>query len=130
MANQATRIDVTIHADGRSEHEVVGASRAHAHPEVEALLDQVDDAVGKRDVEAHLGVARHELCDRGGEVAHAEVDRGGEPDRAARLDRGAPRLLLGFIEVREELHRPLVERAPAFGQADAPGGASRGRRDP
>ena len=55
------------------------------------------------------------------DVAHAEVDRGREPDRAARHHRRARRLLLGFVEVGEELHRALVERAPAFGKAYAPG---------
>jgi hypothetical protein len=56
-------------------------------------------------------------------VAHAEIDRGGKPDRAARHDRRAAGFLLGFLEVGEELHRALVERPPALREADPARGA-------
>jgi hypothetical protein len=56
-------------------------------------------------------------------MAHAEVDRSREPDRSARHHRGAARLLLGFLEVAEQLHRALVKGAAAFGQAEAAGRA-------
>jgi len=56
-------------------------------------------------------------------MAHAEVHRSGQLDRAARHDRGAARLLLGLVEVGKELHRALVEGAAAFGEADAAGRA-------
>ena len=55
-------------------------------------------------------------------MAHAEVHRSRELDRAARHDRGAACLLLGLVEVGEELHRALVERPAAFGEAHAAGG--------
>ena len=44
--------------------EVLAADRADAHGDVEALVDEVDDAVGQLDVEAHLRVARDERGDR------------------------------------------------------------------
>ena len=50
------------------------------------------------------------------EVADAEGDRRGEPQRAARNQRRRRRRLLGLGEVGEQLHAALVERLPALGQ--------------
>jgi hypothetical protein len=63
---------------------------------------------------------REEFRDRRREVAHAEVHRGGKPDGAARRYRRARGFLLGFFQIGEKLHRALVERPAALGQAHAP----------
>src|SRR5258708_25587457 len=65
-------------------------------------------------------MAGEELGDHRRHVARAEVDRGGEADDAARLDRRARRFLFGFAQVGEQLHRALVESAAAFREAHAP----------
>ena len=103
--------------------EVVGTRRADADREVEALLDQVDQSVGERHIEAHFAMRGEKRSDRRRDVAHAKVHRGGEPDRAARRHGGARRFLLGLGEVGEELHRALVEGAPTLGEAHAAGRA-------
>jgi hypothetical protein len=98
--------------------QVFRAERADADRQVEPLLEEVDGPVRQRHVDAHVAMAREELGDRGRHVADAERDRGGEPDRAARLDGRLRGLLLGFVEVGEQLDGPLVEQPPALGQAD------------
>ena len=104
-------------------HQVVGTGRSDADCQVETLLHEIDDAIGERYVEAHLGMPREKLGDRRRHVAHAEIHRGREPDGAARHDRGAGSFLLRLGEVGEQLHRALIEGAAAFGEADAPRGA-------
>ena len=104
-------------------HQVTGACGADPHRQVEALLDQIHHAVGELHVEAHLLVLREEIGDGGREMAHAEVHRSCQPDRAARHDGGAARFLLGLLQVGEELHRALIEGLTALGEADAPRGA-------
>ena len=52
--------------------------RADADREVEALLDEVDHAIRKLDVEAKLRMLRAERRDRGRDVPLAERDRAGQ----------------------------------------------------
>ena len=103
--------------------DVVRPHAADADGEGETLLDQGDDAVGERDIEAQLPMLREELGDCRGEMAYAEIHRGGEPDHAARHDRRARGLALSFLEVGKQLHGALVEGAPTLGEAHATRGA-------
>src|SRR5262245_17531688 len=79
--------------------EVLGARAADADREVEALIDEIDDAVGKLDVELDARVEREEPDDRRRDMARAERHQGREPDRAARNDRRLRRLLFRFLQV-------------------------------
>jgi len=103
--------------------DLVRARRADAHRKVEPFLDEIHDAIRKRHVEPYSGVRGEKCRDRGCHMAHAEVHRSRELDRAAGHDRGAACLLLGLVEVGEDLHRALIERPAAFGEAYAAGGA-------
>jgi len=104
-------------------NDVLRTGWSDAHAEVEAFLDQVDDAIGERHIEAHRRVRGHERGNRRRYVAHAEIHRRGELDRAAGHHRCPLGLLLGLSEVREKLDRPLIERAARLGQAHPPGSA-------
>ena len=104
-------------------HQVVRAGRADADGEIETFLDQVDDAVRQRHVEAHLGVGGEKRGDRRRQMAHAEIDRARELDRAAGDHRRAARLLLGLLQLGEELHAAFVEGPAALREADATGRA-------
>src|SRR5258708_2713775 len=104
-------------------HQIVRAGRADADRQIEALLDQIDHAIGERHIEAHLWMTREKFGDRRRDMVHAEIYRGGEPDGAARHYRRARSLLLCLGEIGEQLHRALVEGAAALRQAYAPRGA-------
>ena len=99
--------------------QVLAADIADPHRDVESLLDEIGGAVRQLDIEAHLRVAHDEFGDRRSEMARAERDRGGEPQRAARRDGAGVRRLLGLLQVGQELHAALVKRATAFGQGQA-----------
>jgi hypothetical protein len=103
--------------------DVVRARRADAHRQVEPFLHEIHDALRKRHVEPYSGVRGEKCGDRRCHMAHAEVHRSRELDRATRHHRGAACLLLGLVEVGEELHRALVERPAAFSEAYASGRA-------
>jgi hypothetical protein len=100
--------------------EQLALDRADPHREVEAFVDEVDDAIGEVDVETHLRVAHRERGDHRREHAVAVGDRAGELERAARRDAALACRLLGLLEVGEELHGPLVERAPGLGERQPP----------
>jgi hypothetical protein len=63
-----------------------------------------------------LRVPSLELGDRRREVTSAEADRGSHPQRAARHHRRSGHGLLGLVEIRQQLHTPLVERLPGLRQ--------------
>ena len=101
----------------------LAARRADADREVVALLHQIDDAVGERDVELHRGILGEELADRRRDVAHAEVDGSGEAQGAARAGGAFGGGALRIVEIREQLHAALVETLAALGEREAPRGA-------
>ena len=99
--------------------EILPADESDPHRGVESFVDEIDDAVGQLDVEAHLGKARGEFGDRGREVVRAEGHAAGEPQRPARRDGAGARRRLRLLEVGEELHATLVERTSGFGEGEA-----------
>ena len=83
--------------------EVLAADGADPHGRVETLVDEIDDAVGKLDIEAHLRIARHELGDCRGDMAGAERDAAREAQRAARREGAFACGFLRFFEICEQL---------------------------
>ena len=57
---------------------------ADPHRHVEALLDQIDGAVVHHDIDLDLGIRRHEVGQRRGEVEIAETHRRVDLEAAAR----------------------------------------------
>ncbi len=109
------------HEPGRADapsHQVLAAHRADAHRRVESLVDQVDHAIRQLELELHRRVLAHELRDGGREVLGAERHGSGQAQRAARNGGAFRRGRLRFLEVGEELDRPLVKRAPGLRQRD------------
>ena len=104
-------------------HEILAADRADAHRDVEALVDEIDDAVGQLDVEAHVGMALGEFGDRGREIVRAEGDAAGEAQRAARHDSSGAGRRFGLVEIGEELYAALVKGAAGLGERKAAGRA-------
>jgi len=88
---------------------------ADPHGEVAALVDQVHDPIGEVDVESKLRMARGERRDRGCEVTLAEGDRAGELQIPPWHQRALRHRGFRFLEVGEQLHGALVERAAALG---------------
>ena len=96
--------------------EVHAADRPDPHGSVEALVDEIDEAVGQLDVESHLRIPRHEFGDRDREMPRAERDAAGQAQRAARDHGPGAGGRLRFLEIREQQHGALVERAADLGQ--------------
>ena len=94
------------------------AGGADPHREVAALVDQVHDPIGEVDVEPELRMAHGERRDRRRQVTLAEGDRAGELQRPSRHQRALGHRGFRLLEVGEQLHDALVERAAAFGERE------------
>ena len=101
----------------------LGGRRADPDREVEALLDEVDHAIGELDVETKLRMLRPERRDRRRDMPLPERGRAGELQRAARCERACGDRSLGLFEIGQQLHGPLVERLAALGQRELAGRA-------
>src|SRR3954469_5959772 len=80
-------------------HQVVRARRPDTDGEVESLLDQIDDPIRKGDIETYLRVTLEKLSDGRRDMAHAEIHRRREANRAPRHDGGAGGLLLRLGQI-------------------------------
>ena len=97
-------------------HHALRTDVSDADREVETLLDQVDDAIGKIEVEQQVRVERTEIRKCRRQVPHPEADAARQAQRAfgfrcRRTHRG-----FGIFEVRQQLHAVFVERLPGFSQ--------------
>ncbi len=96
--------------------EILAARIADAHREVEALLDEIDHALGELDVELQLRMPGGEGRDGRRQMTRAEGRRAREAQRAAGRNRPGGHRDLGLLEVGEQLHAALVERLPGLRQ--------------
>src|SRR5437773_4702080 len=80
-----------------------------ADSQIDAFIDDVDSAIGELDIEAQLRMSTREVRDRRREMPHAEGDRRGELERAARYHGRRRHRLLGFLQIREQLNAALVK---------------------
>jgi hypothetical protein len=106
----------------RPRHQPAVRQLSAADGDIDALLDQVHDPVGKVEIEADLGILRHELRqDRDEEVVGDH--RAGDTDAAARRLARAHEALMRVVEIIEDAPAALMEGAAFLGQAQAAGGA-------
>ena len=103
-------------------HQARAFQRPRAHGHVGALLEDVDDLIGQHDIQRHLGMLREEL----GHQRQQEV----MPERHVGVDSQAPtrrrvfaRTPLGFLQIGQDTHPALVERASLGRQLQLTGGA-------
>ena len=82
--------------------------RADAHRDVDAFLERIDEAVVERELDLQLGIARHEVGDRGAEIERAERHRRVDLEHAPRLVVQARDLDLGLLDVGEDRDAALV----------------------
>ncbi len=93
---------------------------ADADGAVDALVHQVDQAVGEVEVDRHLGVGIEELHDQRRDVPAAEAGRRGEAQMAARLDAAQAHRRLGIAEFAQYALAILEVGAALEGQRHAP----------
>src|SRR5437773_5552759 len=89
--------------------QAAAADIADADRQVDAFVDDVDGAIGELDIEAQLRMATREVRDRRREMPHAEGDRRGELERAARYHGRRGHRFLGLLQIREQLDAALVK---------------------
>jgi len=97
--------------------------RRRADRHVEALVDQLDHAVGERDVDGHLRKARGIVGDRAHHVTQPERRQRRHAQPPLRHDARRAHGLTGLVEFSERLSHALVILAPRLGGRDAARGA-------
>lgn len=103
----------------RDERRRFHAGGRGAHRDVVAFVDQLDDTIGQRDLDRHVGVALGVRRHRVHHVAQPERGQRRHAQPPLRHDaRGAHRLP-GLVEFGERLHEPLVVFAPRLRRRDA-----------
>ena len=89
---------------------------ADAYRQVDVFLDQIDVAVVQVDIHVNVGIAGEKIADRPRQLTDAEAKRQREPDAARYRRLPARDRLLGIAQIRQQLHRALVEFAAGLGQ--------------
>lgn len=114
------------HRDPRIEPELATAEggvgqSAHAHGDVDAVLEQVEGVIVELQVEAHAGVARHEgACQRQDDVA-AQAGRAGDAQGAGDVLAQVRDQAVGGFELALDDLAALVVQRPRLGQAHPAG---------
>jgi hypothetical protein len=96
------------------------ADLAQADGEVQPLADQVDAAVGKRQLQLNVGIAAGEHRHHRDDDAHAETVAQGDPQGAARAKTASADQLLGGVQLVQDLAGALLEKAALGGGRNAP----------
>jgi glutathione S-transferase len=92
----------------------------NADGNVEALLDEVNNAVNEHDARRHVQMSLQELADEGRDVHPAEHCRSRHRHLPARFGERAAHRVLGFADLAEDALDVGVEARAAFGELDDP----------
>lgn len=98
--------------------------RQHADPHraVDAVGDEVDEAVGRAEHHAQVGIACVEILQRRNHLVQREAFGQVDADHAARRRTGVVEQRLGIVEIGQQPRTALVVGGALGGQRDAPGG--------
>src|SRR6202008_2528133 len=96
---------------------------AIANGELDALVNEIDRALGDERLDNDLGVANAERRELRHDIESREGGRGAEPHHAGRRDLSRTDAGFRCLEIADESYGRFVEVAPGLGQAQAAGGA-------
>ena len=97
--------------------------RADPNDNIHSFVDQLHQAIGKREIDRHLWMRANKVATDGADMGAAKRNRRAHPQHALRLDAAMRQHQLGFVDLCQDALGSVVESLPFFSQRKVTGAA-------
>src|SRR5260370_21834528 len=105
-------------------HDQPGVLRgANPNDDIHAFVDQLHQAIGKREIDRHLWIRATEVATDGADMGAAKRNRRTHPQHALRLYAAMRQHYLGFVDLSQDSLGSVLESLPFFSQRKVTGAA-------
>jgi hypothetical protein len=121
--------DNTVIVDQLPHHQPGVLRGPNPNDDIHALVDQLHQAIGKREIDREVGIRANEVATDGADMGAAKRNRRAHPQHALRLDAAMRQHYLGFVDLSQDALGSIVESLPFFSQRKVTGAAGNEKSD-